>query len=314
MLQLKCLESSKAFKKGKVYLGVAKDNHKGSYYKVEGENGRTYLCKADKFQVLVEEVEANNVVEGVTTYNLDLPLGKRLKAVHDLGLKKGDAVTIVFEDGQKVSIQVERVGFMRRQTTNNRMIDRFYIEDPTGLGWNLYTAKTIRIDYRNPKSKKVLTKDLKQCHDYMEYVLADEKVKKYNLERKIRKEEAEALIDKLAKEINDIVEKNKEELHQAKERLAGRKSTLTRKQAIEVDLKAKGYKLGCYDRFIDKLTVANVKEIMYYVGLGSATDVVIRQNMKDYVVSIDFVDGEVDFTTYTKAEYIDRFGSEKFED
>lgn len=304
MIQLKCLESSKAFKKGKVYLGVAKDNHKGSYYKVEGENGRTYLCKACKFEVVVEEVEANNVVENATVYNLDLPLGKRLKAVHDLGLKKGDAVTIVFEDGQKVSIQVERVGFMRRQTTNNRMIDRFYIEDPTGLGWNLYTAKTIRIDYRNPKSKKVLTKDLKQFHDYMEYQLNRLDVTKKVAERR----------ERVNARIEAYKDRTKEELHQAKERLAGRKSTLTRKQAIEVDLKAKGYKLGCYDKFVDKLTVANVKEIMYYVGLGSATDVVIRQDMKDYVVSIDFVDGEVDFTTYTKAEYIDRFGSEKFED
>ena len=34
----------------------------------------------------------------VTVYNLDLPLGKRLKAVHDMGLKKGDEATITFND------------------------------------------------------------------------------------------------------------------------------------------------------------------------------------------------------------------------
>lgn len=260
----------------------------------------------------VKEVEA--VVENATVYNLDLPLGKRLKAVHELGLKKGDVVTMEFTDGQRVTIQVERVGFMRRQTTDNKMIDRFYIEDNIGYCWNLYTTRTIRIDYRNPKSKKVLTRDLKQFHDYMEYVLADEKVKKYREDRKKREEEAEALRDKLAKEINEIVEKNKAELEEAKRKLAGRKSDLTIKQAFEIVLKDKGYKIGCWDNFLNKLSVANLKEIMWAVDFGDATDLVVRHNMKDYVVSIDFVDKEVDFTSYTKAEYISRYGSEKFEE
>lgn len=258
----------------------------------------------------VEEVEA--VVENATVYNLDLPLGKRLKAVHELGLKKGDVVTMEFTDGQRVTIQVERVGFMRRQTTGNKMIDRFYIEDNCGYPWNLYTTKTIRIDYRNPKSKKVLTRDLKQFHDYMEYVLADEKVKKYREDRKKREEEAEALRDKLAKEINEIVEKNKAELEEVQ--AVERDYQPTNKEVVIKELEAEGLVLGCWSDKIGNLSKHNLKKITDEIRYHSATDVVVRLRGKECVVSIDFVDNEVDFTLYSKAEYISRYGSEKFEE
>lgn len=240
----------------------------------------------------------------VTVYNLDLPLGKRLKAVHDMGLKKGDEVTITFNDGQVETVKIKRIGFMERQTTNNRLIENFYIEDCAGCRWNLYTASTIRIDKRNPRSKKVLTDDLKQFHNRMEYELDRLKEVKKVAERRNR----------VNARIQAYKEKAREELHQAEEKLAGRKSSLTRKKAIEVVLKDKGYELGCWDDFLNELSVASIKQIMWAVDCGDATDVVIRHNMKDYVVSVDFVDSEVDFTSYTKAEYISRYGSEKFED
>lgn len=305
MIQLKCLEGSKAFKRGKVYLGVAKNNHKGSYYKVEGENGRSYLCKADKFEVVVVEVtEATPVEENITVYNLDLPLGKRLKAVKDLQLKKGDVVTLEFNDGQRTTAKVERVGYMNRQTKDNKTIDRFYIEDEIGYCWNLYTAKTIRIDYRNPKSKKVLTDDLKQFNLALEIELARLVARERFTERRAR----------VSARIEAYKVKYQEDLREAREKIAGRKSKYTVKQALEIVLKDMGYTIGCYDKFISSLTTANLKEVLHAVRFGDATDLVIRQNMKDYVISIDFVEGEVDFTTYTKAEYIDRFGSEKFEE
>lgn len=159
MIQLKCLESSKAFKRGKVYLGVAKDNHKGSYYKVEGENGRTYLCKADKFEVVV-------AVENVTKAT------KIEKAV-------------------------------------------------------------------NGKSNK---------------------------------------------------------------------------EAIRSFCKEQGLIIGCYDKFVDKVNKTNLKKILDAISYQDATDLVIRHEVKQHVISIDFVGSEVDLTHYTKQEYINCFGSEKFED
>lgn len=84
------------------------------------------------------------------------------------------------------------------------------------------------------------------------------------------------------------------------------------KNILEVEAKKEGLVIGCYDKFICSLKGKNVKKLVEAISFGSATDLVIVHNRKPYVVSVDFVDNEVDFTCYTKAEYISRFGEELF--
>ena len=44
-----------------------------------------------------------------------------------------------------------------------------------------------------------------------------------------------------------------------------------------------------------------------------ATDIIVKVRNKVYVVELTTVDEEKDFNLLTKAEYISRYGSEKFE-
>ena len=80
------------------------------------------------------------------------------------------------------------------------------------------------------------------------------------------------------------------------------------------ELEAEGLVLGCWSDKIGNLSKHNLKKITDEIRYHSATDVVVRLRGKECVVSIDFVDNEVDFTLYSKAEYISRYGSEKFEE
>lgn len=88
----------------------------------------------------------------------------------------------------------------------------------------------------------------------------------------------------------------------------------TNKEVVIKELEAEGLVLGCWSDKIGNLSKHNLKKITDEIRYHSATDVVVRLRGKECVVSIDFVDNEVDFTLYSKAEYISRYGSEKFED
>lgn len=87
----------------------------------------------------------------------------------------------------------------------------------------------------------------------------------------------------------------------------------TNKEVVIKELEAEGLVLGCWSDKIGNLSKHNLKKITDEIRYHSATDVVVRLRGKECVVSIDFVDNEVDFTLYSKAEYISRYGSEKFE-
>ena len=70
--------------------------------------------------------------------------------------------------------------------------------------------------------------------------------------------------------------------------------------------------LGCYDKKINVLNDRWIKEVIKNIKFQSDTIVCISR--KKYVVEIDIVDNEVDFNLLSKAEYIDRYGSEFFEE
>ncbi len=70
-------------------------------------------------------------------------------------------------------------------------------------------------------------------------------------------------------------------------------------------------KIGCYDNKLDLLSKTQLKKVTDNIEFQSDTDVTI--NRKKYVVEIDIIDNEVDFSVLTKAEYIDRYGNERYE-
>ena len=120
----------------------------------------------------------------------------------------------------------------------------------------------------------------------------------------------------VVKELNQEVEAVKKQLAKDIERVHSKmtKELPTNKEEIIKELEAEGLVLGCWSSKIGNLSKHNLKKIIDEIRYHSATDVVVRLRGKECVVSIDFVDNEVDFTLYTKAEYISRYGSEKFEE
>jgi hypothetical protein len=72
-----------------------------------------------------------------------------------------------------------------------------------------------------------------------------------------------------------------------------------------------GLVIGCYDDMLNDLTMKELKKVLENIEFQADTDVSIKR--KKHVVEIDIVDNEVDFSVLTKAEYIDRYGDERWE-
>lgn len=85
------------------------------------------------------------------------------------------------------------------------------------------------------------------------------------------------------------------------------------KELVEDTLKKEGLVLGCWDRRIENLNSRNLSKILNEIPYWSATEVKVKRGLKDYVVTIDFVDNEVDFTLYSKEEYLSMFDTDLFE-
>jgi hypothetical protein len=83
------------------------------------------------------------------------------------------------------------------------------------------------------------------------------------------------------------------------------------KEKIQTIVNEFGLTIGCYDKMMDSLSNKDLNEVLKNLAWQNDTDVKIRR--KDYVVEIDIVDGEVDFSVLSKAEYIDRYGDERYD-
>lgn len=79
---------------------------------------------------------------------------------------------------------------------------------------------------------------------------------------------------------------------------------MTNKQKIESNLN--GYTLGCYDKGMEALTASQINKVIQSITEES-TDLKIGK----YIVTIDTVDNEKDFSIMTVAQYENQFG--KFE-
>ena len=82
---------------------------------------------------------------------------------------------------------------------------------------------------------------------------------------------------------------------------------------IENKVKALGYKVGCYDQYIEKLSKKELTNVICEIS-GDSTDVDVKIRNIKYVVEISVVDDEIDFNMLTQSEYINRYGDERWED
>lgn len=87
----------------------------------------------------------------------------------------------------------------------------------------------------------------------------------------------------------------------------------TNKQKLVERIEKLGCTLGCWNEKMELLSDYSLRKI-YAVLDEEHTDVKVCINRKHYVVEIATVDNEKDFNVLTKAEYIDRYGNEFYED
>lgn len=87
----------------------------------------------------------------------------------------------------------------------------------------------------------------------------------------------------------------------------------TNKDRVLEVLVKKDLVLGCWDVQMEQLTLKSLKLVLENVGYGG-TDIKVPLKRKPHVVQIDEVDNEVDFSIISKAEYIDRYGDEFFDE
>jgi hypothetical protein len=85
----------------------------------------------------------------------------------------------------------------------------------------------------------------------------------------------------------------------------------TNKEKIQAVVKEHDLKIGCWDKKIELLTQKELKKVLENAPYEADTDVFIKKKL--HVVEIDIVDGEVDFSVLTQAEYINRYGDERWD-
>ena len=84
----------------------------------------------------------------------------------------------------------------------------------------------------------------------------------------------------------------------------------TNKERIEKRCAKHNFTIGCYDNKLDKLSNYSLRKVLE--NIQYSTDVRVSINRKPYIVEIDEVDGEIDFSVTALKEYESRFG--KWED
>ena len=70
------------------------------------------------------------------------------------------------------------------------------------------------------------------------------------------------------------------------------------------------FKIGCYDTKLEQLSDYSLRKVL--ANIQYSTDTKVSINRKPYIVEIDEVDGEIDFSVTALKEYESRFG--KWED
>ena len=87
---------------------------------------------------------------------------------------------------------------------------------------------------------------------------------------------------------------------------------MTNREIIEKRLSEKGYELGCWSTLMKLLPKKQLEKVIENMFYQEDTDVLIRRSL--YVVEIDEVDGEIDFSVLNQVEYISRYGDERWDE
>ena len=92
---------------------------------------------------------------------------------------------------------------------------------------------------------------------------------------------------------------------------------MTKKEMFISAIEKLGYKEGCIDPMIEKLSKAAIKELIAHIPYAS-TDVDVKIRGRLHVVEIVVVDDEserreVDIMILTQDEYISRYGDERWD-
>ena len=80
----------------------------------------------------------------------------------------------------------------------------------------------------------------------------------------------------------------------------------TNKERIEKRCAKHNFKIGCYDKQLDKLSNYSLRKVLE--NIQYSTDVKVSINRKPYIVEIDEVDGEIDFNVLSLKAYESRYG------
>ena len=65
------------------------------------------------------------------------------------------------------------------------------------------------------------------------------------------------------------------------------------------------FKIGCYDNKLEQLSDYSLRKVL--ANIQYSADVKVSINRKPYIVEIDEVDGEIDFSVTSLKEYESRF-------
>lgn len=98
---------------------------------------------------------------------------------------------------------------------------------------------------------------------------------------------------------------------------ATKKSTKAKSNRAILDTEARlvGLQIECYDKDMDKLSKAELSKVIEALDYGSSTDVDVYVKGKLHVVEVVVMeDNTVDFGMLSQAEYIDRYGDERWWD
>lgn len=104
------------------------------------------------------------------------------------------------------------------------------------------------------------------------------------------------------------LEEDVDKYYQVVNELAAVKST--NRVKIEKRCDKHNFRIGCYDNKLEQLSDYSLRKVLE--NIQYSTDVKISINRKPYIVEIDEVDGEIDFSVTALKEYESRFG--KWED
>ena len=73
------------------------------------------------------------------------------------------------------------------------------------------------------------------------------------------------------------------------------------------------WEIGTYYDLMEQLSRVQLKKVIDELN-SEYTDIDVSINRKPYVVELETIDNEKDFIVITKAEYISRYGDERYED